>query len=113
MAKCRYWPQRDISLRYNDLSVFGAKRPCISHPPGPPFSVRTTFRNFTFCGYGLRERRPEITRNETRTVPADRPPDQLAFGHRLVVARPSALSALHGAGEQHRVDRLPGRLSQF
>jgi hypothetical protein len=74
---------RVISLRCNDLSVFGAERPCVSHPPGPPFWVRTTFRNFTFCDYELPKRRRRMTRNETRTVPAHRPPDQLASGHRL------------------------------
>jgi hypothetical protein len=37
---CRFSEQSDLA--------------CISHPPGPPFRVGTTFRNFTFCGYGSR-----------------------------------------------------------
>jgi hypothetical protein len=45
---------RVISLRCNDLSVFGAMRRRVNHRRGSPFWVHPVFRNFTFCGYGLR-----------------------------------------------------------
>src|SRR5580692_10363665 len=90
--------QRLISFRY--------VRPRISHPSGPSFATSASVVMDGRNDAG-------ITRYETRIVLADRPPDQLASGHRLFVARPGALSALHGAGEQHRVAGLPGRLADL
>jgi hypothetical protein len=36
--------------------------------------VHAVFRKLTFGGHGLRQHRPEMTRNETRIVPGDRGP---------------------------------------
>jgi hypothetical protein len=49
-----------------------AKRTGVSHPTDFAVLDPCGFRNFTFCGYELRN--PGITRNETRIVPAHGPP---------------------------------------
>src|SRR5580658_190829 len=110
-ARCRFgsaWPNERRKWAVL-ASGRGRTRPSSS---GGTVS-HTVFRNFTFYGYGLRQRRPGMTPDATSAVPAHRAPDQLASGDRLFVARPSALSALHGAGEQHRVARLSGRLADL
>jgi hypothetical protein len=47
--------RRVISLRCNDFAVSEQSGLAQAIRPDSPFWVHAVFRNFTFCGYGLRQ----------------------------------------------------------